>query len=134
MARYRTPFGDTMSWIAGEADTHGAYSIHERIAPPSARSFPHVHSRLAEAFYVIEGTFEFEIGGEKVDGEPGTFVRAAPGMRHAWRVTGDAPAKALVFFTPSATRAYFEELDALVGAGPVAPDALAALSEKYGWT
>jgi quercetin dioxygenase-like cupin family protein len=132
--RYRTPFGDTMSWITGEADTSGAYSIHERIAPPGARSFPHVHSHLAEAFYIIEGSFEFNIDGEKVEGTPGTFVRAAPGIEHAWRVVADAPAKALVFFTPSAQRAYFEELDALVAAGPVAPDALAALSEKYGWT
>ena len=123
-----------MSWITGEADTGGAYSIHERIAPPGTRSVPHVHNRLAEAFYVVEGQFEFEIDGEKIDDPPGNFVRAAPGVQHAWRVAGDDSAKALVFFTPSATRAYFEELDALVAAGPVAPDALTALSEKYGWT
>jgi quercetin dioxygenase-like cupin family protein len=134
MERYRTPFGDTMSWITGEADTDDAYSIHERIAPPGARSFPHVHSQLAEAFYVVEGRFEFEISGETIEGPPGTFVRAAPGVSHAWLVVGDQPAKALVLFTPSAKRGFFEELDALVAGGAVAPEALNALSEKYGWT
>lgn len=135
MERYRTPFGDTMSWITGEDDTGRAYSVHERNAPPGARSTPHRHSRLTEAFYVLEGAFEFTIGGERIEGQAGTFVQAAPGVEHAWRVVGAAPAKALVLFTPSAERAYFAEVDGLVRSdGPVDAAALLALSQKYGWT
>lgn len=134
MERYRTPFGDTMSWITGGADTSGAYSLHERIAPAGARSTPHRHGRLTEVFYVLGGAFEFEIDGDRLEGIPGLFVQALPGVTHSWRVIGDTEAKAIVMFRPSAERAYFEELDAMVGAGPIGPAALRDLADRYGWT
>lgn len=135
MKTYRTAFGDTMSWIIGDAETNGAYSIHHRVAPPGARSSAHVHSRLTEAFYVLSGDFEFVVGGETIAGKPGVFAQATPGVEHAWRVVGEDPGLALVIFTPSARKAFFEELDTLVAAGPpVDTKALLALSEKYGWT
>jgi quercetin dioxygenase-like cupin family protein len=134
MRRYRTPFDDTMSWITGGDDTGGAYSLHERIAPPGARSTPHIHSRLTEAFYVLEGAFEFEIDGERIGGAPGVFIQASPGVTHAWRVVGEAAARAIVMFRPSAEEAYFAELDAMVSAGPIDPAALRRLSDRYGWT
>jgi quercetin dioxygenase-like cupin family protein len=102
MRRYRTPFGDTMSWITGGDDTGGSYSLHERIAPTGARSTPHIHTRLTEAFYVLDGEFEFEIDGERIEGAPGVFIQASPGVTHAWHVVGGREAKALVMFRPSA--------------------------------
>ena len=132
---YRTPFGDTMWWRAGAGETDGAYSLHERIAPPESASFPHVHSRMSEAFYVLSGRFSFTIGEREVDAPAGAYVIAPPGVRHAWRVVGDDEARALVIFAPAVTRAYFEELDALMAAGGGRPDpeALAELSRKHGW-
>jgi mannose-6-phosphate isomerase-like protein (cupin superfamily) len=135
-AQHRTPFGDTMSWKAGEDATYGGYSLHERVAPPGARSTPHVHHELAEAFYVLEGEFEFVVGGRTVTGTAGTFVLAPKGVTHAWTVRGDAPARALVLFTPSAHRAYFDGVDEIVrGAGPGGPDAarLMELAREHGF-
>ena len=133
---HATPYGDTLRWITGEEETGGAYSMHERIAPPGSRSTPHSHSKLIESFYVLEGEFAFEIGGEPRDGSPGSFVSAVLGIEHAWRVLGDVPARALVLFAPSVKLAYFEELDGLVRSAPGGhPDGaqLLDLMRRYDW-
>jgi quercetin dioxygenase-like cupin family protein len=135
-AQHRTPYGDTMSWKAGNAETGGGYSLHERVAPPGARSTPHVHHELAEAFYVLEGEFEFVVGGCTVAGLPGTFVLAPKGVRHAWSVRGDSSARALVLFSPAAPRAYFDGVDELTrNAGAGGPDVarLIELGREHGF-
>ena len=133
---HATPYGDTVRWITGEDQTGGAYSMHERIAPAGSRSTAHSHSQLIESFYVLEGEFAFEIGGEPRDGSPGSFMSAARGIEHAWRVVGRDPARALILFAPSAKLAYFEELDALVRSAPGRrPDGaqLLDLMRRYDW-
>jgi len=128
-----TPFGDRMRWVAGAKDGERAYSLHERNAPPGAASFPHTHGRVSEAFYVLSGEFEFQLGGRKLDGGAGTFVHAPPGVVHAWRVKGTEPARALVVFAPAVAPGFFEELDAETRA-PGGPnrERLLAINEKYG--
>ncbi len=79
---HRTPFGDTLVWKVGEAATGGQFSIHERIAPPGARSTPHKHHELVEAFYVLDGECEFVIGDRTVHGSTGTFVLAPKATLH----------------------------------------------------
>jgi mannose-6-phosphate isomerase-like protein (cupin superfamily) len=133
---HRTPFGDTVTWKAGEGETDGGYSLHERAAPPGARSTSHVHHELAEAFYVLEGEFEFVVGGRTVAATPGTFVLAPKGVEHAWKVRGESIARALVLFTPSAPRTYFDAVDELVrNAGAEGADArrLLELAREHGF-
>jgi mannose-6-phosphate isomerase-like protein (cupin superfamily) len=132
---YRTPYGDTMWWVAGEDATGGAYSLHERLAPPGSASVPHIHSRLSEAFYVMSGRVTFRIGDRTIEATAGDYAIALPGVQHAWAVAGDEEARVLVTFAPSVRRAYFEEMDAIVGRGRGAADrdALSALGVKYGW-
>ena len=133
---HRTPFGDTLAWKAGDAET-GGYSLHERTAPPSAESTPHVHHRVSEAFYLIDGEMEFEVAERKFVVGPGTFVLAPAGTPHAWRNAGGRDARVLVLFAPGVDYGYFEELDRLTrsaSGGRPDPRELLALAEKYGMT
>lgn len=132
-ASHRTPYGDELVWKAGEDATGGQFSIHERVAPRGARSTPHAHRQLVEAFYVLDGTCEFVIGDEIVAGKPGTFVLAPRGTLHGWTVTGDGPARMLVFFTPSVKRAFFDRQEELLRSEADA-GAFRALAEEFGWT
>jgi len=133
---HHSPFGDSLRWITGDEATKGAYSLHERTAPPGAASVPHIHSRLSEAFYVLEGEFTFELdGGCTVTAGAGDYVQAPAGAKHAWRVTSEEAARALVLFAPSVPLAFFEEIDGAMRETPGArPDLrrLAAINEKYG--
>lgn len=130
---HRTPYGDELVWKAGEAATGGRFSLHERTAPPGSRSVPHVHHHLVEAFYVLEGSCEFVVGDETVAAEAGTFVLVPRAVRHGWSVTGGERVSMLVFFTPSAKLAFFEEQQALLQSGGDAAE-MRALAEKYDWT
>ena len=130
---YRTPFGDVMAWKAGAEQTQGGFSMHERTAPPGARSFSHVHSRVIEAFYVIEGVLEFEIGGDAIETPAGTFVLAPAGVPHAWKNTGATEARALVFFSPPAERGFFEDIEKLVGRSGDMNQEYAAVNKRYGF-
>jgi quercetin dioxygenase-like cupin family protein len=134
---HRSPFGDSLGWITGEGATGGAYSLHERTAPPGAASVPHVHSRVSEAFYVLEGEFTFELDGWTVTAGPGDYVHAPAGSSHVWHATSSETARALILFSPSVPLALFEEIDAVVSeASGGRPDLrqLAAINEKYGLT
>lgn len=132
-AVHATPFGDRLRWLAGEAETAGRYSLHDRIAPPGSRSTPHVHHHVSEAFYVIDGELDLQIGDEKLTGTPGTFVLARPDVTHAWRNTSDRDARVLVLFSPPVAYGYFEELDRLTKAdGGPDPEAILALAAKHG--
>jgi quercetin dioxygenase-like cupin family protein len=130
---HRTPYGDTLVWKAGEADTDGGFSLHERAAPPGARSTPHKHHELVEAFYMLEGECEFIIGDRTRRGGAGTFVLAPKATLHGWSVIGDTAAKMLVFFAPSAQLAFFEEQQALLQSGGDAA-AMRELAERFHWT
>lgn len=127
-----TPYGDSLVWKAGEAATDGHWSLHERTAPPGARSTPHTHHELVEAFYVLEGDFEFVLGERTFAAGAGTFVLAPKGTRHGWSVGGDTAARMLVFFGPTAQFAFFEEQQALLEAG-AGPAALRTLAERFHW-
>ena len=127
----RTAFGDVMRWVVGEGAVDGAFSLHHRTAPPGSASVVHSHKRFVEAFYVLSGQLEFEVGGQTIEGGPGTYIQAPKGVSHAWRVVGDLPAEALVFFAPSVAQGFFEEMDREVRAG-ADPARLRAINEKYG--
>lgn len=132
-ATHVTPFGDRLRWLAGEAETAGGYSLHDRIAPPGSRSTPHTHQHVSEAFYVVDGELELQVAEEKLTGTAGMFVLARPNVTHAWRNASDRDAHVLVLFSPPVAYGYFEELDRLTRAedGPD-PEAIVALVAKYG--
>lgn len=130
---HATPFGDRVRWLAGHAETGGGYSLHDRTAPPGARSTPHKHQHVTEAFYVIDGEIELQVGGERLTGTAGTFVLAPPNVTYAWRNDSDRDAHVLVLFSPPVAFGYFEELDRLTMAKDgLDGAAVAALASKYG--
>lgn len=71
--------------------THAVRAAGERVTDL------HVH-RHTEAFYVLEGELTFEVGAERrtIPIGSGGFLAAPPGVGHAYRTTGDRPARWLV--------------------------------------
>ena len=129
-----TPYGDTIAFVVGEAETHEGFSLHERVAPPGSRSTPHLHRKYVEAFYVVEGALSITVEEEEIAAGAGTFVLVPKRATHAWKNDGPGDARVLVMFAPSQTRAYFEELDALsaeLKAGRANAGDFAALARKY---
>jgi quercetin dioxygenase-like cupin family protein len=62
---------------------------------------PHVHPEHTDSFYVLEGELEFTLGDETLRAGPGTFVAAAPGVRHGFRNPGPGRARFLNVHAPA---------------------------------
>ena len=89
----------------------GAYSLIEWVAAPGAPGTPlHLHRKTDEAFYVLEGTFGFQIDKQALDGAAGTFFFVRRGLEHAFWNQGPNPARLLATMSPAGFERYFEEL------------------------
>jgi len=126
--------GNKLSFVHREPDS--AYSMVEWTAEPGAPgSSVHIHRLTDEAFYVLEGTFGFQVGEETVEGSAGAFVFVPKGTVHAFWNHGPSPARMLLTMSPPDFWRYLKELaEGLAAAGDYAEAAMELrkeLSEKY---
>jgi len=113
--------GSEMWFKSTAADTQGRFSLMERTLPPGGRMPPaHRHTGNDEAYFVVDGTVEFHVGGEVFDGAAGTYVFVPAGETHTFGNTDEEPARLLVLHAPALDR-YFEDLEQL-WASPDPPD------------
>jgi quercetin dioxygenase-like cupin family protein len=107
-------------------------SCLEFAAAPGFDTGLHVHQKLEETFYVLEGEFELRAGEEVRRGLPGSVMFVPPGVPHRFSNPTDAPAKLLLIMSPADFDRYFVELaEILAKSGPPDSDAIAALRSKY---
>jgi quercetin dioxygenase-like cupin family protein len=125
--------GSTLLFKAVAETTGGAFSLHERHIPAGGRRPPaHVHPDKVEAFWVLDGDAEFELGGELTRAGAGSFVLVAGGVSHTFGATPDGPARLLVLHAP-ALDDYFRELAQLwAGEQPPSRDDELDLMRRHG--
>jgi mannose-6-phosphate isomerase-like protein (cupin superfamily) len=114
---------------SGRAD--GASCV-EFTAAPGFDTGLHVHERLEETFYVLDGAFEFRAGEETFQAIAGACMFVPPGVPHAFANRGAAPATLLLTMAPAGHDRYFDELAKILAAdGPPDSDEIAALRKRY---
>ena len=106
-------------------ETAGAYSLCEQVVTPDGNPPPHVHREADEAFYVLDGEVEVEVGGDVAVARRGTFALAPRGVPHTYRVRS-ATARLLVLGSPGGLDRFFaavgEPAQARTLPEPAAPD------------
>jgi quercetin dioxygenase-like cupin family protein len=120
-------------------ETAGAYSITEITVSPEIGPPMHRHPGL-EAFYVLDGTFHFQVGEQSITGTTGTFVSIPPMIFHVWKNVGSTLGKVLCLMNPAGMEKMFLEAGHPVtdkAAPPVPPTPAdiqreIALAAKYG--
>jgi len=100
--------GIVFSYKAVGEDTEGRYALTEGIVPPHHGAPEHIHHREDEAFYILEGEFEIECGGEIFRASPGTFALLPKGLPHRFQNLADRPGKVLCVQSPSGIEEFFE--------------------------
>ena len=113
-------------------ETGGAYAILEGHTPPQAGPPPHRHSREDESFYVLEGEYEFVVGGQTIHAPAGTFLFGPRGVAHSFRNVGTTPARILIVAQPAGVEKFLEEISELASAGAPDLDKVIALAARYG--
>jgi quercetin dioxygenase-like cupin family protein len=94
-------------------DTGGVVSAVESHDVPGGGPPPHIHSREDETFQVLEGEYEFTVGGRSFVARRGTTVFAPRGMPHTYRYLGQAPGQLMCVITPAGFEGFFEAIGAL---------------------
>jgi mannose-6-phosphate isomerase-like protein (cupin superfamily) len=115
----RHPMGASSVTIkAGGDQTAGTFYFGEaELQPGFPGPPPHVHERLHDMFYVLEGTLTMRLGDEQLSAEPGTFVCVPPGVVHTFSNSGPEPVRFLNFNTPAGWEGYMRDLGAAAAAG-----------------
>lgn len=102
--------GDIYRFLATGAETGGAYASFEALVPPGGGPPPHVHTREAESFYVVEGELTFRAGDETVRAGAGTFVHLPSGLAHAFKNESGEQARVIITVTPAGLEEMFFEV------------------------
>jgi len=100
--------GGASLWVLGELltlkvpsrRTGGAYSLFEVATQPGSGPPPHVQHREDEAFYVLEGKYEFLVDGNTLRVGSGSLVYVPKGAMHTHRNVGEVPGRMLTTHTP----------------------------------
>ncbi len=132
--------GTLVTFRALAADTEGAFSLVEALTAPGQGTPPHLQRDDAEAFYVLEGEFEFMLAGTTARSGPGTFHYVPRGVPHGFRNAGDVPARMLIINLPGGLHEnFFREAGDKVADGSVFPPMtppdiprLVAAASRYG--
>jgi mannose-6-phosphate isomerase-like protein (cupin superfamily) len=134
------PIGGRMVVKVRDADTDGAYSIHDNVLPPhSPGPRPHRHYHHDEVFYVLEGTLTVRVGAQTFTAPPGSFVIVPRGVVHQPLNPTPDPVRVLLVFSPAGMDRFFAEAADRrlpLQTVPTDPDVLADLDEfttRYGY-
>jgi quercetin dioxygenase-like cupin family protein len=125
-----TPAVQTIQILAGAAQTDGKLGMIIIEGKAGEGPGPSItHSKESETWYVLEGTYEFHVGTEVIEGGPGTFISVDSGQPHGFVNKTDG--RLLIVFTPGGYEEFFAEWDAKdLQRGPE----LGALERSYGVT
>jgi quercetin dioxygenase-like cupin family protein len=108
--------GGLFEQLASAAETAGAFGVSLVTQPAGAATPLHVHTREAEAFYLLDGSLTYRAGQELHRLSAGSFIYLPSGVPHAFRVTGTGPARFLAIVAPGDLMTLYDEV------GRPAPD------------
>ena len=120
--------GGWLSFLALGEQTGGAYALIETANDPATGVRLHVHEREDETWFVLEGEYMFEVGGQTFRAGPGDYVFGPRNVPHSYANRTEAVARALIMVTPAGFEGFWRESATLAGD----PAAHHALGEKYG--
>ena len=81
-------------------ETGGRYTLVEVLEPEGEEAPLHVHHREDEAFWVLEGELTFEVGDQKIEASPGSFLFGPRDLPHRYTVES-GPARLLFMLSPA---------------------------------
>jgi mannose-6-phosphate isomerase-like protein (cupin superfamily) len=63
-------------------------------------ALPHAHPGIEQVCYLLSGSADVEVEGERGSLEPGDCCYFPAGKKHVFTVTSDEPARVLVIYSP----------------------------------
>lgn len=109
----------------------GLFEFYELTMGPATIDY-HVHNKMDETLYVVEGDIEFIVEGKTFLRPAGSVAFVPRGLHHGFTNRGPARARVMIVFTPSGNQhEYFRELERLFAAPSLDTTVLQALQKRY---
>ncbi len=103
-------FGELVTYKTTGQQTGGAYSLFEVASRPGTGPPRHVQHREEEAFWVLEGEYEFLIEGLTLTASAGALIYVPKGTLHTHKNMAEDVSRMLVTQTPAGlSEKFFEE-------------------------
>ena len=125
--------GPSQSSIKAGTD-HGMGSLavlESTIGPNFPGPVLHEHEQMVDSFYILEGTLTLQLGEERVEAGPNTYVLVPPGNAHTFATPGEDGVKLLNIFAPAGFEGYVRELGEQAQAGTLDQAKMAEIASKY---
>jgi uncharacterized cupin superfamily protein len=101
------------------------------IEPGFAGPPPHVHERLHDMFYVLEGTLTMRLAEKTEDLGAGSFVCVPPGIVHTFSNRSEQRVRFLNFNTPAGWENYIRDLGATLASGSPTAEEIGRIASRY---
>jgi quercetin dioxygenase-like cupin family protein len=112
--------------------TNDSFYLGEAVVEPGFPGPPpHVHERLHDMFYVLDGTLNMRLGDETIELPAGSFVCVPPGVVHTFSNLSDAPVRFLNFNTPAGWENYMRDLDAALAKRTPSQEEIGQIASRY---
>lgn len=112
-------------------DTGGVLAVVESVEQPGGGPPPHIHHREDETFQILEGEYEFTVGGKTFTVQKGATVFGPRGIPHSFRCISKTAGHLMVTLTPAGFEGFFEEVGALTPPQQEIPRVM-EIGKKYG--
>lgn len=102
--------GGLFERLASAGETGGTFGMSLVTQPAGAATPLHIHTREAEAFYVLDGNLAYRADEETYQLSAGSFIYLPRGVPHAFRVTGTESARFLALVVPSDLMTLYDQV------------------------
>ena len=101
--------GGLYTFLADGEDTFGQYALFDFVVPPNAGPPPHIHTQEDEAFYILDGELNVQVGNQVFTATAGDLITYSGEDLHAFRNLGTEPARVLVVAGPAGLENLFRQ-------------------------
>ena len=123
---------DHLEFKVTAEDTNGAFGVFETLTTPTIGPPAHLHHEQDEWFYVLEGEYDFVVGGETFHLRMGDSLFAPRKVPHAWACTTAKPGRMIIALQPAGgMEPFFRELAARIAQGG-SPEEFAQIYRDHG--
>lgn len=115
-------------------ETEDRLGLYEFEVPAKTIGAPvHIHRKMEEIFYVIEGEVSIMIGSEHIIGKPGDVILIPRGTIHGFSNKGEKTLKILIMFSPALKQEGFFRAwaDFLKRGEPLTSEAFLKIIKEY---
>lgn len=120
----------SMRLVVSSAETKGAFAVAEFRGQEGRWTVPHIHERMEESFYVLQGEFDFTCGDRHLEAKEGSFVLVPRGTAHVMSARPGGGAL-LALFAPGGLEEMFMELGRLPADSITNPEVRAEIASRY---